>query len=167
MCQQISRILFLDIWTEWLTAELFFVPDDIRSEAQYQHVLDKVCRNDRTWWPSWLFGVIGCEIIYSNSRWQSLKHQHLACLFLPNWIILITIFWTIYFRLVWRHIAMPLKNLFRSVKRYDVSTRNAYVVCILLLNGSLIECTLTSDSTGQECLQNIAQRINLNEVSTA
>ena len=61
---------------------------------------------------------------------------------------------------------MPLKNLFRSVKRYDVSTRNAYVVCIHLLNGSLIECTLTSDSTGQECLQNIAQRINLNEVST-
>ena len=60
---------------------------------------------------------------------------------------------------------MPLKNLFRSVKRYDVSTRNAYVVCIHLLNGSLIECTLTSESTGQECLENIAQRIQLSEVS--
>ena len=45
-----------------------------------------------------------------------------------------------------------------------MSSKNSYVVCVNLLDNTLIECTLTADSTGQECLENIAQRIELNEV---
>ena len=46
-----------------------------------------------------------------------------------------------------------------------MSSRNSYVVCVHLLDASLIECTLTADSCGYECLENIAQRIELNQVS--
>ena len=59
---------------------------------------------------------------------------------------------------------MPLKLRFGKAKKYDVSSKNAYLVCVRLLDNGLMECTLTSDSTGQECLENIAQRINLSQV---
>ena len=45
-----------------------------------------------------------------------------------------------------------------------MSSRNAYVVCVNMLDNQLIECTLTADGTGHDCLQNIAQRINLNKI---
>lgn len=60
---------------------------------------------------------------------------------------------------------MPLKLLFRGkARKYDVSSKNAYVVCVRLLDNSLMECTLSSDSIGQECLENISQRIELGQV---
>ena len=58
---------------------------------------------------------------------------------------------------------MPWFRL-RRARRYTVSSKNSYVVCVNLLDNTLIECTLTADSTGQECLENIAQRIELNQV---
>ena len=65
-----------------------------------------------------------------------------------------------------RHVqkhTMPWFRL-RRARRYTVSSKNSYVVCVNLLDNTLIECTLTADSTGQECLENIAQRIELNQV---
>lgn len=61
---------------------------------------------------------------------------------------------------------MPWFRL-RRARRYTVSSKNSYVVCVNLLDNTLIECTLTANSTGQECLENIAQRIELNEVCGA
>jgi len=60
---------------------------------------------------------------------------------------------------------MPLRFGLRRAKRYDVSTKNSYIVCVHLLDSVLIECTLNTDSTGQDCLENISSRIGLNEVS--
>lgn len=60
---------------------------------------------------------------------------------------------------------MPLKLLFRGkARKYDVTSKSAYVVCVRLLDNSLMECTLTSESIGQECMENIAQRIELMQV---
>lgn len=59
---------------------------------------------------------------------------------------------------------MPFKFGLRKARRYNVSSRNAYVVCVNMLDNNLIECTLTADGTGHDCLQNIAQRIHLNEI---
>ena len=59
---------------------------------------------------------------------------------------------------------MPFKFGMRKGKRYEVSSKNSYIVCVHLLDETLIECTLSTDSTGQECLDNVALRIGLNEV---
>ena len=59
---------------------------------------------------------------------------------------------------------MPFKFALGKARRYNVSSRNAYVVCVNMLDNQLIECTLTADGTGHDCLQNIAQRIHLNEI---
>ena len=59
---------------------------------------------------------------------------------------------------------MPSWLRLRRARRYNVSSKNSYVVCVHLLDNTLIEATLNAESTGQECLENIAQRIELNEV---
>ena len=60
--------------------------------------------------------------------------------------------------------SMPLNFRPWRTKKYNVSTKNSYVVCVHLLDNQLLECTLTAESTGHECLENIAQRIELAEV---
>lgn len=59
---------------------------------------------------------------------------------------------------------MPLNFRPWRAKKYNVSTKNSYVVCIHLLDNRLLECTLTAESTGHECLENISQRIELTEL---
>ena len=59
---------------------------------------------------------------------------------------------------------MPFKFVLRKGRRYEVSSKNSYLVCVHLLDGTLIECTLTSESTGQDCLENLALRIGLGDV---
>jgi tyrosine-protein phosphatase non-receptor type 14/21 len=58
---------------------------------------------------------------------------------------------------------MPFGFGLRKARRYQVSSKNSYIVCVHMLDNALIECTLTADSTGQDCLENIAARINLIE----
>ena len=53
-----------------------------------------------------------------------------------------------------------------KVRRYEVASKDSHVVCVHLLDTMLMECTLAVDDTGQECLENIAQRIHLHDVST-
>ncbi|KAK6182292.1 hypothetical protein SNE40_010006 [Patella caerulea] len=58
---------------------------------------------------------------------------------------------------------MPFKWRLKKTKRYEISTKNAFIVGVYLLDNSFLECTLTSDSTGHECLDSIAQRIEITE----
>ncbi|KAM4041508.1 tyrosine-protein phosphatase non-receptor type 14 [Anomaloglossus baeobatrachus] len=51
----------------------------------------------------------------------------------------------------------------KRTKRYNVLSKNCFVSRIRLLNSSEIECTLNVDSTGQECLDAVAQRLELCE----
>nr|DBA27256.1 TPA: hypothetical protein GDO54_011420 [Pyxicephalus adspersus] len=58
---------------------------------------------------------------------------------------------------------MPFKIKLRRTKRYNVLSKNCFMSKIRLLNSSDIECTLSVDSTGQECLEAVAQRLELSE----
>ncbi|XP_033734362.1 tyrosine-protein phosphatase non-receptor type 14-like isoform X2 [Pecten maximus] len=58
---------------------------------------------------------------------------------------------------------MPFGLRFKRTRRYEVSSKNVFVVGVSMLDNSFLECTLNSDSTGQECLDSIAQRIELTE----
>lgn len=58
---------------------------------------------------------------------------------------------------------MPFGLKFKRTRRYDISTKNVFVVGVEMLDHSFLECTLNSDSTGQECLESIAQRIELSQ----
>ncbi|XP_060590251.1 tyrosine-protein phosphatase non-receptor type 21-like [Ruditapes philippinarum] len=59
---------------------------------------------------------------------------------------------------------MPFGLRFKKTRRYDISTKNIYMVEVQMLDGSYLECTLTSDSTGHECLDGISQKIELQEI---
>ncbi|XP_075719445.1 tyrosine-protein phosphatase non-receptor type 14 isoform X2 [Rhinoderma darwinii] len=58
---------------------------------------------------------------------------------------------------------MPFKIKLRRTKRYNVLSKNCFVSRIRLLNSSEIECTLNVDSTGLECREAVAQRLELCE----
>ncbi|KAM9317314.1 tyrosine-protein phosphatase non-receptor type 14 [Gastrophryne carolinensis] len=58
---------------------------------------------------------------------------------------------------------MPFKIKLRRTKRYNVLSKNCFVSRIRLLNSMEIECTLSVDSTGLECLEAVAQRLELCE----
>ena len=59
---------------------------------------------------------------------------------------------------------MPFGIRFKRTRRYEISSKNALVIGVHMLDNSYLECTLTSESTGQQCLDSIAQRIELEEV---
>lgn len=42
-------------------------------------------------------------------------------------------------------------------------SKNQYVICVELLDATSIECTLSIDSVGQECLDNVTQRLGLGQ----
>ncbi|KAK0178263.1 hypothetical protein PV328_002230 [Microctonus aethiopoides] len=58
---------------------------------------------------------------------------------------------------------MPFKFHLKKSRQYNVVSKNQYVMCVELLDQTSIECTLTIDSLGQECLDNIAQRLGLGQ----
>lgn len=61
---------------------------------------------------------------------------------------------------------MPFRLKLRRTRRYNVLSKNYFVTRIRLLDGNVIECTLSVESTGQECLEAVAQRLELREVRT-
>lgn len=60
---------------------------------------------------------------------------------------------------------MPFRLKLRRTRRYNVLSKNYFVTRIRLLDSNVIECTLSVESTGQECLEAVAQRLELREVS--
>ncbi|XP_063078995.1 tyrosine-protein phosphatase non-receptor type 14-like [Engraulis encrasicolus] len=58
---------------------------------------------------------------------------------------------------------MPFGLKLRRTRRYNVLSKNYFVTRIRLLDSSTIECTLSVESTGQECLEAVAQRLELRE----
>lgn len=42
-------------------------------------------------------------------------------------------------------------------------SKSLYVISVLCLDGSNIDCTLSSESKGNECLENVCQRAGLNQ----
>ncbi|XP_055000518.1 tyrosine-protein phosphatase non-receptor type 14 [Sorex araneus] len=58
---------------------------------------------------------------------------------------------------------MPFGLKLRRTRRYSVLSKNCFVTRIRLLDSSVVECTLSVDSTGQECLEAVAQRLELRE----
>ncbi|KAM5238486.1 tyrosine-protein phosphatase non-receptor type 14 [Ctenodactylus gundi] len=58
---------------------------------------------------------------------------------------------------------MPFGLKLRRTRRYNVLSKNCFVTRIRLLDGSAIECTLSPESTGRECLEAVAQRLELRE----
>ena len=60
---------------------------------------------------------------------------------------------------------MPFKWRLKRTRRYEISSKNSFIVGVYLLDNNFLECTLTSESTGQECLESIAQRSEIVDVS--
>ncbi|XP_040593318.1 tyrosine-protein phosphatase non-receptor type 14 [Mesocricetus auratus] len=58
---------------------------------------------------------------------------------------------------------MPFGLKLRRTRRYNVLSKNCFVTRIRLLDSSVIECTLSVEGTGQECLEAVAQRLELRE----
>uniref|UniRef100_A0A3B4UVG6 protein-tyrosine-phosphatase n=2 Tax=Seriola TaxID=8160 RepID=A0A3B4UVG6_SERDU len=58
---------------------------------------------------------------------------------------------------------MPFRLKLRRTRRYNVLSKNYFVTRIRLLDSNVIECTLSVESTGQECLEAVAQRLELRE----
>ncbi|XP_005374776.1 PREDICTED: tyrosine-protein phosphatase non-receptor type 14 isoform X1 [Chinchilla lanigera] len=58
---------------------------------------------------------------------------------------------------------MPFGLKLRRTRRYNVLSKNCFVTRIRLLDSSVIECTLSVESTGRECLEAVAQRLELRE----
>ncbi|XP_041353223.1 tyrosine-protein phosphatase non-receptor type 21-like [Gigantopelta aegis] len=59
---------------------------------------------------------------------------------------------------------MPFKWRLKRTRRYEISSKNSFIVGVYLLDNNFLECTLTSESTGQECLESIAQRSDIVDI---
>lgn len=59
---------------------------------------------------------------------------------------------------------MPLKLLrLKKSRQYNVVSKSLYVICVELLDSTSIECTLSAESVGQECLDSVCQRLGLHQ----
>ena len=72
--------------------------------------------------------------------------------------------------IVFKHLAltsnMPFGLRLKKTRRYNVSGKNSFVARIQLLDSASLEITLTPESLGQDCLDTIAQKLPLEEVSS-
>lgn len=62
---------------------------------------------------------------------------------------------------------LPFGLKLKRTRRYTVSSKSCLVTRIQQLNGEFVEFTLSVESTGQECLEAVAQRLELREVCTS
>ncbi|CAL8273597.1 unnamed protein product [Merluccius merluccius] len=60
---------------------------------------------------------------------------------------------------------LPFGLNFKRTRRYNVSSKSCLVTRIQLLNREFVEFTLSVESTGQECLEAVAQRLELREIT--
>lgn len=59
---------------------------------------------------------------------------------------------------------MPFKLRLKKSRQYNVVSKSLFVICVELLDNATIECTLSSESVGRECLDNVCQRLGLQQV---
>lgn len=59
---------------------------------------------------------------------------------------------------------LPFGLKLKRTRRYTVSSKSCLVARIQLLNNEFVEFTLSVESTGQESLEAVAQRLELREV---
>ncbi|XP_030555416.1 tyrosine-protein phosphatase non-receptor type 21 [Drosophila novamexicana] len=59
---------------------------------------------------------------------------------------------------------MPLK-FFKKCRQYNVTSKNLFVINVhhLLDTSSTVDCTISSESKGQECLDNVCQRLYIQQ----
>ncbi|KAJ1105417.1 hypothetical protein NDU88_002823 [Pleurodeles waltl] len=60
---------------------------------------------------------------------------------------------------------LPFGLKLKRTRRYTVSSKSCLVARIQLLNNEFVEFTLSVESVGQECLEAVAQRLELREVT--
>lgn len=89
--------------------------------------------------------------VLGRSSWQ------LCCVFL----FLPTLFVCDRFQ---KRYAMPFKLRLKKSRQYNVVSKSLYVICVELLDSTSIECTLSAESVGQECLDSVCQRLGLHQV---
>ncbi|XP_060524668.1 tyrosine-protein phosphatase non-receptor type 14 [Cylas formicarius] len=58
---------------------------------------------------------------------------------------------------------MPFKLKLKKSKHYSVVSKSLFVISVENLDGTTVECTLSSDSTGQDCLDVVCQKLSLNQ----
>ncbi|KAJ0183061.1 hypothetical protein K1T71_001037 [Dendrolimus kikuchii] len=58
---------------------------------------------------------------------------------------------------------MPFKLKLKKTRQYNVASKSLFVISVELLDGGIADCTLSVDSTGQECLDNVCQRQAINQ----
>lgn len=61
---------------------------------------------------------------------------------------------------------MPFKLRLKKSRQYNVVSKSLFVICVELLDSTSIECTLSAESIGRECLDNVCQRLGLQQVSS-
>ncbi|XP_023310890.1 tyrosine-protein phosphatase non-receptor type 14 isoform X2 [Anoplophora glabripennis] len=58
---------------------------------------------------------------------------------------------------------MPFKLKLKKSRHYSVVSKSLYVISVEILDGTIVECTLSSESTGQDCLDVVCQKLSLNQ----
>ncbi|XP_070578387.1 tyrosine-protein phosphatase non-receptor type 14-like [Ptychodera flava] len=58
---------------------------------------------------------------------------------------------------------MPFGLKLKKTRRYYVSGKNSYVARIQLLDNTILECTLSPENSGSDCLAMVAQKLQLEE----
>ncbi|XP_065560769.1 tyrosine-protein phosphatase non-receptor type 21-like isoform X2 [Artemia franciscana] len=59
---------------------------------------------------------------------------------------------------------MPFGLKLKKKHHYNVASNGLYVICVELLDSSIVECTLSVTSSGWDCLDNVCQRLNLEQL---
>lgn len=58
---------------------------------------------------------------------------------------------------------MPFKLKLKKSKHYSVVSKSLFVISVEILDGTVVECTLSAESTGQDCLDVVCQKLSLNQ----
>lgn len=58
---------------------------------------------------------------------------------------------------------MPFKLKLKRSRHYSVVSKSLFVISVEILDSTNIECTLSSESTGQDCLEVVCQKLGLNQ----
>ncbi|KAF8570704.1 hypothetical protein P879_07049 [Paragonimus westermani] len=59
---------------------------------------------------------------------------------------------------------MPLKLNFKRTHRYNVSAKDLYVIRIYTLDGTCVEYTVSSTTTGRDALEYVSQRLDIEDI---